>query len=110
MLIAGPRTAVVKLSNITSNTMFDLPAYHAITGIIAINRSPTGSEYLTFRLNGAGFPLVAGFLVNVGAWKGSPTSSFLMWETDEQIEVFASDWTDMDVDLVVTIIDLTPWA
>jgi hypothetical protein len=109
MLITGPRLAAIKLEGMIANTVFTVPAYHTFVGLTAINRS-TGSETLTIRNASGGFPILpAGFSVIPGAWRGISVPMF-MYEVDHDLEIYANDWTDMSVDMLLFLHDMTPWA
>lgn len=109
MLITGPRLATIKLEGMTANTVFTVPAYHTFVGLTAINRL-TGSEYMTIRHEGGGPPILpSGFPVSTGAWRGTDVPMF-MYESDHNLEVYASDWTNMSADMLLFLYDLTPWS
>jgi hypothetical protein len=108
MLITGPRLAAIKLEGMTSNTVFTVPAYHTFVSLTAINRS-TGSEIMTIQHEGGGPPILPGGFTVAGSWSGISVPMF-MYESDHNLKIYASDWTDMSVDMFLFLHDMTPWA
>ena len=105
-MIVGARIATLRLDGLTANTVFTVPEKYVFIGLTAINRS-VGTETFTIRNASGGFPILpAGFVVNGNSWRGTDVPMF-MYEADHDLELFASDWTDMSIDVIFMFHDLT---
>lgn len=98
----------LKLTGLTGNTNFDVPAGHILIGALVRNNALTSKG---IQIRKGGVTLSSNGSINApssGDWNGHLFYIALMIsDVDETFEVYESDWSNTDVDVILIMDDTT---